>query len=81
MHRMWTRPLILIVVALAVAVLDFALPDLRVVLTLIWVGLILACLIYGVSIIRSFRAVGTVLLLVAILQMAAFFIVPQLIGQ
>ena len=78
---MWTRPLILIVVAFAVAVLDFALPDLRVVLTLIWVGLILACLIYGVSIIRSFRAVGTVLLLVAILQMAAFFIVPQLIGQ
>ena len=74
---MWNRVLILMVSTLILGALTFVLLDYTHILFLFWIAGALACAIYGARIFRMARSAGITLIVFVILQLVAFFIVPQ----
>jgi hypothetical protein len=75
---MWIPALAWISAVLISGALTFVLPEMRAVLVFVWAGCTVGCMIFGAKAVRSARAVGFLSLAVAICQVLAFFIVPQL---
>ena len=74
---MWNRAITLIAVTLAFGVLTFVFLDHAAIFSLLWMVGSIACIVYGALGLRVSRCRGITLIAFGILQMLAFFVVPQ----